>query len=384
MPAAMWGAATAGLLVVQYVASGWDRPRPSGSGIDAVASALSGWVQFDGFHYLKIATDGYSLPPGQEPIVAWFPGYPLAIRAVNTVVPNAVVAAVLVSAAAGLAATLLFWSWCQRMGMRRNEQVTATAVLIVLPTAWFLTGVVYSDALFLALAIGAFVLLERRHPLWAGVVGAAATAVRPTGIALVAGLVVLALERDGVLHSARGRFLVPSRFRWRSVRPVHLCVLMSLGGLLAYMTYGWIRFDDPLAFYHAQSWWRQGPAGGGWSSVLKLDLIVPMLKFRRPTYLLKTIPQAIMVLAYGLATPFVGRRFGWGYATYVLGMVGIVVISSRDFLGAGRYLLAAFPVPALLGAWLADRGATRTVYLTASACVLVLLSVLFARGAYLT
>ena len=37
------------------------------------------------------------------------------------------------------------------------------------------------------------------------------------------------------------------------------------------------------------------------------------------------------------------RRFGWGYAGYVLGIIAIGAIGTKDFLGAGRYLIGAFP-----------------------------------------
>ena len=52
----------------------------------------------------------------------------------------------------------------------------------------------YADSLFLLCAIGAFVLLERRWYLAAGLVGALATAGRPVGVAVAVGLVVRTLE----------------------------------------------------------------------------------------------------------------------------------------------------------------------------------------------
>jgi hypothetical protein len=40
----------------------------------------------------------------------------------------------------------------------------------------------------------------------------------------------------------------------------------------------------------------------------------------------------------------VWRRFGWGYLVYTLVVIGIPILGSKDFMGCGRYLLAAFPV----------------------------------------
>ncbi len=39
-----------------------------------------------------------------------------------------------------------------------------------------------------------------------------------------------------------------------------------------------------------------------------------------------------------------GERLGWGYGIYVAVVVGMPVLSTKDFMGVGRYLIAAFPV----------------------------------------
>ena len=79
-------------------------------------------------------------------------------------------------------------------GCQRGAALTAIAVLVVYPYAFFLHGAVYSDGLFLVTAIGAFLLLERRMYWLAGVVGALATAGRPVGLAVAVGLAVRVLE----------------------------------------------------------------------------------------------------------------------------------------------------------------------------------------------
>ena len=94
---------------------------------------------------------------------------------------------------AGLAAVLLFARWVWQRLPRRSA-ILAIAVLLVYPYSFFLYGAMYADSLFLLCAIGAFVLLERRWYLAAGLVGALATAGRPVGVAVVAGLVVRTLE----------------------------------------------------------------------------------------------------------------------------------------------------------------------------------------------
>ena len=56
-------------------------------------SALWGWANFDGVHYLTIAKEGYSAQFTQ----AFFPLYPLLIRLFSHLVPNSIYAGLLIS-----------------------------------------------------------------------------------------------------------------------------------------------------------------------------------------------------------------------------------------------------------------------------------------------
>lgn len=94
--------------------------------------------------------------------------------------------------------------------------------------------------------------------------------------------------------------------------------------------------------------------------------------------------QAVLAVFMLTLVPKVGRRFGWGYAVYVLAVLAIPFVGSKDFQGIGRYGLAAFPVFALLGSWLAEHPARAKVFLGVSAAVLAVLTCGFARGAYVS
>jgi Gpi18-like mannosyltransferase len=169
---------------------------PAGSGVPrpvTVPGWLAGWCQWDGRWYLRIAESGYFYTPGRQSSVAFFPAFPMLLRGVAAVVGDVRVGGWLLSVLAGALAVVLFAGWV-RTRLPRPAALTAVAVLVVYPYAFFLHGAVYSDGLFLATAIGAFVLLERRMYWLAGVVGAVATAGRPVGVAVAVGLVVRLLE----------------------------------------------------------------------------------------------------------------------------------------------------------------------------------------------
>lgn len=162
-----------------------------------------GWVRYDGGWYTMIAEHGYGYVPGHQSNVAFFPGYPLTMRAVGAVLDNIPLAGIVVTMACGATGLVAFHRWC-RDRLTPAAALTAVACLALYPYAYYLYGAVYGDALFLLCALGAFLAFERDHLLLAGLAGAAATATRLVGVAVVVGLVVGVLERRRVVTGAAG------------------------------------------------------------------------------------------------------------------------------------------------------------------------------------
>jgi hypothetical protein len=64
-------------------------------------------------------------------------------------------------------------------------------------------------------------------------------------------------------------------------------------------------------------------------------------------------------------------------------LIGIPAISSKDFYGLGRYMLAAFPVVAVAGEWLTERPVwIRGAVWTLSGSLLAFIGYSYARGLY--
>lgn len=347
------------------------------------------WIRYDAGAYITIARHGYSWKPSDPyPLVAWFPGYPLVIRAVTVVARDAVLAAVTITFASGLTAACLFWRWMAKQAMHHRERIIGLAVLLLFAWGWFLYGIAYSDALFLALAVGAFLLAERRQLLLATVLATVATAERPTGGAVTLGLVLLAMERDGALQwsgwrRGGGRVRLPLAVTREHLSMRQLIPLLSLVGIAAYSAYLAVRYGRPLLWLDAQAKWHQGPSAGP-RSWFKLHMAAIVIKEHDAAYIAKAFTQLAALLGVAATIPSVIRRFGLGYAAYVGVIVAVVGIGTNDFVGPGRYLLGAFPVAALVGEWLSTRRVATAVWLVVSGTALVAQTVLFARGAYLT
>ncbi|GEP70624.1 hypothetical protein CSO01_33390 [Cellulomonas soli] len=338
---------------------------------------LDGWFQFDSGWYYAIATGGYDYTPGQQSSIAFFPTYPMAVRLLSGMVGDVQLAGTLVGVGSGLAAVLLFAGWV-RTRLPRRSAMLAVAVLLLYPFSLYLYGAMYADSLFLLTALGAFLLLERRSYVLAGLVGALATAGRPVGVAVAAGLVVRMLEllaqdrgEDGLRAVLRA---VPA-VRWRQAG-----VLLSGAGLLAWTVYLGVTFGNPLAFVEVESapGWDQGVGPRTWFKVAYVTLFLE--SHWRMALLLSL--QAAACLAAVLLLRRVWRLFGAGYLVYALVVLAIPIVGTDDFMGTGRYVLVAFPVMAAAGDFLATRRHRWIAPLVLAACGLLLavLTSYYARG----
>ncbi len=368
------------------------------------------WVRWDGNWYYRIAHNGYSFTAGQQRAVAFWPSYPMAIRGLALLTNDEYDAGLIITWLSGFATITLLARWCQDR-MTRMASIAAVITLLLFPYAWYMQWSVYGDALFAACAIGAFMLLERDKTVLAGLLGAFAAAGRPMGLAVVAGLLVMALERrqaflpmlarsdtqgrsDSPGHSASTsiephwrRALLwlhfPRSIQFRKLKPKDAGVLLSLLGPLMYMGFLWQTEGTPFAFADAESapGWDHKPGPATW---FKLNVIAGLREVGLTRETGGMLLHGFLAVGAVLLVPKVIRRFGWGYGAFCIVLIGIPVISSKDFYGLGRYLIPAFPVVAVAGEWLSKRPVwLRTGVWAVSGTMLAFLGYSYARGLYL-
>lgn len=209
-------------------------PAPPGG-----IAAVSGWGVFaawDSDLYRNIVIDGYTYDFSQhEYLVAFFPLFPLLIKALMAIGFPFEIAGFSVSNLAFFGAVLIVYDWVEELYGIKAARWT-TAVLAWCPFSLFGT-VIYTEGLFLFLSSAALRAFQKKHHFWAAFWGALATATRPPGIALVP------------------TFLIVS---WREQRSfiAYLSSLATGGGLFLYSLYCALRFGEPLAFFKAQKAWQ--------------------------------------------------------------------------------------------------------------------------------
>ena len=318
----VWSRAALFLIAVSTVLLFADRINPERGRWDSgrlheLGVAVDVWARWDSDWFVRIAQDGYAWPSSTP---AFFPLYPLLTGVVGrALLGHELLAGVLVSLVAAAVAFVLL----HRLGERvvgREAALRAVVLLAVFPTSLFL-GAVYSEALFLALALTAFLLAERGRIGWAAVVTGLAMLARAQGAALLPALAIFAWRRRGPRGLAT------------------LSVPLALFACYPVLLGAWI--GRPLAFLDAQAavWEREpsplGPLGGLAAAARDASLVDRDLVAL--AFAAAMVPLA--VLAW--------RRLGAAYGAYALAALAIPMSFPSDRLGGlvsfPRLCLVAFP-----------------------------------------
>jgi hypothetical protein len=142
----------------------------------------------------------------------------------------------------------------------------------------------------------------------------------------------------------------------------------------------WIRFGHPFAFLDTAGapGWDQPPGFHTWFKVhfFKALWHGPWTSGHIGHLLINFAATAIVAACI----PAVFRRLGVGYGVFVVIAVIVTAISTKDFVGMGRYTLAAFPCFAVAADTLSRRPWLARATLVASAGALVMLAQFHARG----
>ncbi len=211
------------------------------------------WLRWDALWYIRIARFGYF----QTKALAFFPTYPLLIRAVHIVTRMPFdVSALVVANVMTIAFLVVFRALLAEYFPQAVRSRTLWAVL-AFPTAFFLSAA-YTEATFLFFSVTVFWLARRRRFWWGGAVAVFAVLTRNEGVFTVIPLLWQYYEAYGW------------RWRWNL-----LSVLLIPVAMFAFMGFQWQHFGNPLAFVAAQSAWGRHispPWVGPWLAVQRIWL----------------------------------------------------------------------------------------------------------------
>jgi Mannosyltransferase (PIG-V) len=325
---------------------------PYGGPLDTLVAPGARW---DSVWYLAVAHTGYGADPARP---AFFPLYPLVLRALG----SDIVAGILVSIACFAIASLLLH---RLVALELGPEAAGPAVLTLalFPGSLYLS-MVYSEALFLALSVGAVYAARTGRWAWAGALGALGAATRSAGVLLLVPLVLLWWT-----HSRRAR-----DGAWLALVPLGLaafCGGMALAG------------HPALAPLHAQVRWFRvfaWPFAGVWDgTVAAVDGARQLLSgSRSPVYFTRaggdpfaaaTHNLSLFAFLVPVAPAVVGlaRRLPVAYVAYVVAALALALswpVGPQPLMSLPRFEAVLFPAFMWLGWWIA-RGSVwrgRAVY----------------------
>lgn len=316
---------------------------------------LTSW---DAGWYLRVARDFYpSHPPvnyyGQLTYgpAGFEPLFPAFIRALMEIGLTPVQSALIVSLVGGAVATVLVW----RLGAALfDEEVGKVAAVLfaVFPGMGVVWGILYSECVAFALVAGSLLLIVRERWVWAGVLGALATATSPMALPL-------ALAALAAAGQALARKQAPKALVTAALVPV---------GFLAFAGYLAIRYHDLLFWWHLQhqAWGATIDFGHGLINQLRAPLT--------GGYVGKGWMEWIgVVLVAAAIAVMIRSRTALPVVVYCLGIFVFAFVSNQ--LGfKPRFLAWAFPALISTAALTHRRGWQPIAILFAGLLVLVFLA----------
>ena len=279
---------------------------------------LNGWAQYDAGGYLDLAENGYnpnfnngignySLYPFYPLLIKlfWFVGYPLA-------------AFLIANVASFLAVTALYLLVKAELGKKASYRTIFYVLLF--PTAYFFTAM-YTETLFLLLAVSMFLLAKKEQWLYVGALGFCISLTRIQGVLMFFPMAYI--------------YLRTKKFSLRKIDYRALYLLLIPLGIALFFLYEYnltgdlfIQFKEFSAFNKEVTY--------PW--VTLYDTIVSIMNgslyyFINFTALLTLV--AILLLSF----KYLKRE----YSLYLFFSIFFIVLSS-NLNGIGRYIIVMFPV----------------------------------------
>ena len=283
------------------------------------------WGNFDGVHYLYIAKVGYEYGLTQ----AFFPLYPLMIRYLNFITHNSLWSGLLISSLS-LVGFIYFFIKLGLLDYSKKTVSWASLFLLIFPTSFFFFAL-YTESLFLLLAIAAFYSARKKRFLLSSLLVGLASATRLIGIFLLPAILWEYWQAN-------------KKKRWSS-----LLAISAIGssGLLTYLKFLGKKFGDSLIFVNSQ------PGFGAGRQVDKLILIYQVIA--RYIKMLLTVSvnndiYPVLVFEFIISLAFISlivwaliKKFRPSYLIFVIPSFFLSTLTG-SFSSVPRYVLACFPL----------------------------------------
>jgi hypothetical protein len=246
----------------------------------------------------------------------------------------------------------------------KDSRISHSAVMFLMfsPVSYFFSSA-YTESTFLMLALGSFLAARKRQWLLASLFGMCLSATRQVGLLIILPLLVEYLHQSWS-GGVKLRALWPPRFLLLGLVPL---------GFLLFMLYGYLRFNDFFAFFHAAAHWGR--------------------KLTSPLQTLGTLPTNPPFHQWLFLGLFVAGISVWiaglfcklrpSYSVYAALLITIY-ICSNSMEAMPRTLSVVFPLFIIMGLIATRFDWTYEPMLCSSIALLTLCTILWSNGFWMT
>lgn len=197
--------------------------------------------------YLTIINDGYDLHTRVTPRIwkglanwAFFPLYPYTVKIIATLSGlSAVMVGVILNQVIVLIALMVFYLYLKLFVDELNSRF-GVVLLAFSPFSVYFSSL-YTEAMFLLLSLLAFYFMRTNRLILSAICGGLLSATRPIGVMFSLPFL--------------GHHLLHTKLTFKAVVKIILLTIISISGLLVFMTYLQVHIGDFLAFQHIQKGW---------------------------------------------------------------------------------------------------------------------------------
>jgi len=315
--------------VVIYLSLSIISPPDISNNPDAENLISYGWLRWDYGWYRNIAENGYTnfIPaPDSYDIKAFFPFYPLIIKLFGLLFGSLDVSALIISRVSFVLALILLFK-IVKVKFGEKDAKKTLILLCAFPFSFYFIAA-YTESLFLLLTLLAFYFADKKRWIIAAFFAACASATKTIGVFVSLSLLIFYLDKID--------------FNFKKIKADIFYLFLGFAGILGYMYYLAINFGKPFAFLDASYTWigkdsTKNLIGGlisFWSQNHSIINTFPMLHLTFQFFL-------AVIFFYLLLRMFKRDSLGKGYLSYSL---LVFIVSSKTFIGMGRYLIVIFPL----------------------------------------
>jgi hypothetical protein len=318
------------------------------------------FFRWDSNWYLSIVQNGYSYVPGIQSKVAFFPLYPSLVKIFSFGLADVRITGIVLSNVALLLAMIYLFRLVNLDFQNTKIPLNSVLFALIFPASFFFS-IFYAESLFFFLTVACFYYARRNRWFLSSLFGFFAALTRALGVFIFIPILI--------------EYVAPTPFRGINLSKIKkdiLCLLLIPAGLLTYMAYLYIRFNEPLAFLKAEIAWSRvfvlGP--------LTLQSLFSYDPFYRFTFL------GFVVLSILMLVFLVYSKVRISYIVYTAVEL-FIILSSSLLESLPRYVSVLFPLYIGFALMAKNRFWEDTLKMF-SVCLLTLFVILFVNGYWLT